>query len=169
MSTAEIVCADCGETFVVEVRRGRRPIYCAACRAKRDREANRRKQYRWREANPEKWKAVRDREWAKRSADPAHLQDKREREARRLYGLEPEDFDRLLAAQNGVCAICRRPARGKANGRAKAGREPRLHVDHCHTTGRVRGLLCGNCNTLIGLANEDPAVLAAAIEYLKKE
>lgn len=41
-----------------------------------------------------------------------------------------------------------------------------MHVDHCHKTKRIRGVLCGNCNTAIGKLGENPAVLAAAIAYL---
>ena len=65
----------------------------------------------------------------------------------------------MTADQNGLCAICGREPNGK-------GGHARLHVDHCHASSKVRGLLCGNCNTMIGLAAEDPQVLLAAVEYL---
>lgn len=71
---------------------------------------------------------------------------------RSLYGLDPADFDLMVAAQSGVCAICTQP------------RE--LHVDHDHETGRIRGLLCSNCNTALGLLGEDVDVLIAALAYL---
>lgn len=160
-------CQDCEKPFTVErdaetkILRG--PTRCPSCRAAKIRE----RQYRWREANPEKWKVHRDREWAKRAADPEFLRKKREREAERLYGVSSEELARLLAAQGGVCAICGKPPRGKPNGRARTVQTPALHVDHCHTSGRVRGLLCGNCNTMIGLAGEDSKVLLAAVEYLE--
>lgn len=57
------------------------------------------------------------------------------------YGITIEQYDAMLAAQNGVCAICLNPPRGKMK---------RLSVDHCHATGRVRGLLCITCNRAIG-------------------
>ena len=72
--------------------------------------------------------------------------------------ISPIEFDRLLVAQQGLCGIC-----GEEN---RSGH--RLAVDHDHTTGRVRGLLCHRCNTAIGLLRDDPALLRAAIEYLAR-
>lgn len=71
---------------------------------------------------------------------------------RALYGMDPGDFDLMVAAQSGVCAICAKPRR--------------LHVDHDHETGNVRGLLCSNCNTALGLLGEEVDVLIAALAYL---
>ncbi|MFE8944509.1 endonuclease VII domain-containing protein [Streptomyces sp. NPDC007856] len=77
----------------------------------------------------------------------------------RKYGLTPEEYDRLLAAAGERCAICRRePPAGK-----------RLVVDHDHDTSAVRGLLCQNCNVMIGMAQENPETLANAIVYLRTE
>lgn len=73
------------------------------------------------------------------------------------YGLTPEDFDRLLAEQNGKCAIC---GEGCSTGQ-------NLSVDHCHTAGHVRGLLCRNCNRGLGLFGDDPERLAKAAAYLR--
>lgn len=111
---------------------------------------------------------MRDRANAKRLADPEHRAQKRRNEVRRNHGIEPEEYDGLIAAQDGRCAICRRLPGGRANGRAREGHPPSLHVDHDHRTGRIRGLLCSNCNTMLGLAGDDVVVLAAAIEYLKR-
>lgn len=74
------------------------------------------------------------------------------------YGLTVEEYDTILAAQGGMCAICE----GSPGAR-------RLHVDHDHETGRVRGLLCLSCNTLLGNAHDQPSILAAALEYLCQE
>lgn len=71
------------------------------------------------------------------------------------YGIDMAEFDRMLAAQGGVCAICG----GLSGGR-------RFHVDHDHTTGAVRGLLCSSCNTAIGHLGDDPNRVAAAATYL---
>jgi hypothetical protein len=60
------------------------------------------------------------------------------RAIKRNYGLSWGDYTRLLQSQNSLCAICMTP------------HHKRLHVDHCHETGRVRGLLCGPCNTALG-------------------
>jgi Recombination endonuclease VII len=70
------------------------------------------------------------------------------------YGLSREDYAALLARQGGVCAICAKPP------------EKTLCVDHCHTTGKVRGLLCRQCNFGLGCYGEDQAALIAALAYL---
>lgn len=69
------------------------------------------------------------------------------------YGLTPEQFESMLLAQNNVCAIC--------SNRRKA-----MCVDHDHSTGEVRGILCRRCNALLGLIEDDTARLARAIQYL---
>lgn len=76
----------------------------------------------------------------------------------RKFGLTPEEYRRILAAQGGVCAICKGPPRGKG----------RYHVDHDHLTNRVRGLLCGPCNQGIGLLGESPETIEAAANYLRR-
>ena len=75
------------------------------------------------------------------------------------YGLAEAQFRALLASQNDRCAICRRPI---ADGAGQSA----VHVDHCHSTGRVRGLLCPACNTGLGRFSDDPMLLLAAIWYL---
>jgi len=67
--------------------------------------------------------------------------------------------DEVIAEQDGLCAICRRPARGR-------GHEARLHLDHDHRTGALRGALCGHCNKGIGHFYDDPELLRAAATYL---
>lgn len=73
----------------------------------------------------------------------------------RAYGLTEAQYEAMLTEQGGRCLICRRVMRPPA-------------VDHCHTTGLVRGLLCRGCNTSLGHFRDDPAVLARAIEYLTR-
>jgi hypothetical protein len=77
----------------------------------------------------------------------------------RAYGLSVPDFNRLLAQQNGVCAICREPER----------EERSLSVDHDHRTGRVRSLLCSGCNKAIGFLRESPLLARAAATYLEQQ
>lgn len=83
--------------------------------------------------------------------DPAA---QRRYELKRLYGLSEEDYNAMYAAQNGCCAICRKLSKTV------------LHVDHCHETGRVRGLLCFPCNTSIGRLGDRLESVLAAAEYL---
>jgi hypothetical protein len=77
------------------------------------------------------------------------------------YGLTLRDYEHMLSEQDGVCKICGRPP--KPDGVRAASK---LHADHDHVTGRVRDLLCLNCNHMIGAAHDDPALLRAAAEYI---
>lgn len=87
----------------------------------------------------------------------------KERSLRSSFNLSLDEYNRMLEAQGGVCAICNQPETHKRNGKLKA-----LAVDHHHTTGVIRGLLCCDCNTGIGKLKDDPNVLLAAAEYLKR-
>lgn len=95
---------------------------------------------------------------------PAEHHEKRRREYGLLksYGLTMEEYDTMVEKQGGVCAICSSPPKGQGS------RSRYLYVDHCHTTGVVRGLLCRNCNNAIGLLSDDTEILSAAIRYLEK-
>lgn len=77
---------------------------------------------------------------------------------KRTYNLTKNDFARLLAMQDNVCAIC--------NNLLKKGN---THVDHNHNTNRVRGLLCGNCNRALGFLKDDPKATERAVEYLRND
>ena len=79
------------------------------------------------------------------------------------YGLTKEQYEALLARQSGVCAVCEKPEMRTT----KTGQTMNLHIDHCHKTKIVRGLLCSRCNTAIGFLNDDLGTLAKAVEYLK--
>jgi hypothetical protein len=81
------------------------------------------------------------------------------------YDMTNDEFDQMLAAQGGRCAICRTDeprsgGRGGANGT--------WHVDHDHATGKNRGLLCSNCNRMLGQAKDNPATLRAGADYLER-
>ena len=80
------------------------------------------------------------------------------------FGLTLEDFKRILSKQGGVCALCLQPEKSMH----KSGTLKELSVDHDHTTGVVRGLLCWVCNTGIGKMQDDPALLRAAADYVEK-
>lgn len=75
---------------------------------------------------------------------------------KKRYGLNQEDYKNLLDEQDGKCAIC-----GK-----EEIRERRLSVDHCHETGKIRGLLCSKCNMVLGLVNDNKDTLINALNYL---
>lgn len=80
---------------------------------------------------------------------------------KKRYGITVTDYDAMVEAQNGLCAICERKSSG-------GGRTPdsRLAVDHNHETGKVRALLCGMCNQGIGMFKEDVEIMQRAIDYL---
>lgn len=86
--------------------------------------------------------------------------EKRLRRAALRYGITDDDYRRILIEQNGVCAICH-----EFNG----GRAGRLNIDHCHITGKVRGLLCHKCNRALGLLNDNIEKLYGAIAYLQRQ
>ncbi len=79
------------------------------------------------------------------------------RKFRRRYGLTVEDYKGMVRMQGGLCAICN--TTGGSRG---------LCVDHNHSTGKVRQLLCNSCNLLLGMAKENTSTLTKAIEYLDK-
>jgi hypothetical protein len=108
-------------------------------------------QYKWDAKNPEKVKAYRA-EWRRLNA-----RRRLDVSLRYNHGITLEDYEHMLAAQNGCCAICKKLPR--------VGR--RLAVDHDHRTGRVRKLLCNICNRYIGYVNEDLRVFEEAKSYLR--
>lgn len=82
---------------------------------------------------------------------------KRERNLQKLYGISLEDYNNLRYSQDYKCGICRRHEEDFWY---------KLCVDHDHKTGSVRALLCTNCNTGLGVFNDDPKLLKKAMEYL---
>ncbi len=93
--------------------------------------------------------------------NPARREVNRRDLLKRLYGLTVEQYDDMLARQNGVCLLCAEPPKGEGNGASS-----RLHVDHDHETGYVRGLLCNNCNRAIGHFRDDPDLMQRASLYV---
>lgn len=107
---------------------------------------------RWQQANPDRVNAYR----RSRRLEPEVKRRERAGHLMRKYGLSLEQYDGMLEAQGGGCAICGRPARNDSS----------LHVDHDHATGAVRGLLCFSCNNALADFQEDRGMLRNAIGYL---
>lgn len=108
-------------------------------------------QRRYRALNPDKvkkYQAQRDRE---KTREAAWL---------RRYGITRDDYNKMLSEQNGCCAICASTEVGRNH--------THFHVDHCHTTGQVRGLLCDLCNRGLGYFKDRYDMLEKASGYLKK-
>ena len=131
---------------------------CAECISSRSRSYYERNKDRiranvkaYQKANPE----TQARSVAKRRANgKRRLADVRQR-----YGVSEEQYAEMLERAGGVCEICGRdPVEVSKRGAC---------IDHCHETGKVRGILCGPCNTGIGNLRDDPAVLRKALEYLE--
>lgn len=110
----------------------------------------------WRKKNPAH---VKDsfRRW--RNGNPERNKARARVQQLKKYGLTLADYDAMLAAQGHCCAICKVD---------KPGWLKRVNwcVDHCHTTGKVRGLLCCSCNAAIGHAKDSPSILRQAAAYL---
>jgi hypothetical protein len=114
---------------------------------------------------PEVRKRIRKtaRKWEKRNPEKAREYERRHAGQRmtsylrRKYNITKVDYDTFMIAQRGLCAIC-----GGCN------KKHRLSVDHCHSSGKVRGLLCKKCNTAIGLLKDSVAMLEKALAYLGK-
>ncbi len=118
----------------------------------------------------------RDRRRAERAAAPGkHAAETRERRMKnpeqsrqscrdhhlkRYYGLSRDEFDAMKEAQDGRCKCCK----------VKFGllRATWACVDHCHATGRIRGLLCLQCNVVLGWAHDSPKILRACARYLER-
>ena len=102
-------------------------------------ESERERERRYRIENPEKVRASKQR-W--RSENPEKVREQARRyDLKSKYGISLEEYDQMLTDQGGGCAICGRTCNG--NGKA-------LFVDHCHGSGKVRGILCAYCNTGVG-------------------
>ena len=134
------VCSRCGAPHTPRGTGKNRRMRCGRCLARYQRE--------WRQRNPNHEREVYQRTKV----------ESRERSLLRKYAISLVDYDRMLAAQGGKCAICGAPE--------SAQRNRVLHVDHCHATGRVRGLLCRGCNHMLGHVKDDATAFERAAGYL---
>lgn len=93
-----------------------------------------------------------------RKANPAaNRVIQRRANIKRLYGITADEYDSLLASQEGRCGIC---------GTHES--ETRIHLDHCHATGKIRAFLCYGCNTALGMMKDSPELLRKAADYLEE-
>ena len=138
-------CTKCGRELPLEAfwrDRSKKNGYLADCK-----DCRRRTQAEYRARHPE--------------ANKAHYWKDRDKERSRhlvaKYGITLADYEKMLDAQDGKCAICGRPEPESRS----------FDVDHDHATGEVRGLLCTSCNRMIGHGGDDPDRLRYAAEYLE--
>lgn len=99
-----------------------------------------------------------------KSVNEANRGKRREQQLARLFKITMDDYNSMLALQNNLCAICEKPQSKFQKGSDKI---RALAVDHNHTTGKVRALLCTSCNTAIGLIQESIPLAYKIIEYLR--
>ncbi len=101
---------------------------------------------------------ARTREWCNKQSPKYH----RKTNLKKTHGLQWDEYMQMLDSQNFHCAICERPilAFGGMSDKNIA------HVDHCHKTGMIRGLLCKDCNSGIGFLKDNSSLLKIAAEYL---
>lgn len=139
----------------------------------KNKERYKQKHLEWRNANPERQKEL-TKAWAEthkeRMAEISrkHYQMNKEKELdlcrqRKLksYGLTQQDYEMMADQQNNRCAICQTEL-------VIHGKKKTAYVDHCHATGKVRGLLCMKCNSMLGMAGDNVETLKAAIDYLNR-
>lgn len=119
------------------------------------RECQRESKRRWREANPNKV-SERVQKWRKANPDKVRRISRRN-DLKKKFGITIEQFDNMLVAQGGCCALC---------GTLEPGGNKSFRVDHDHDTGIIRGLLCHHCNVGLGHFKDNPSLLQQAINYL---
>lgn len=117
------------------------------------------KSQKWKEANKDYHVAYMRAYHQQHKDDPEYRRQRREAMVFSKYGLSPAELEALIAKQDGRCAICDGPPNGPGT---------RLHIDHCHDSSKVRGLLCGKCNTAVGLLDDDPERAERLAAYLRR-
>jgi hypothetical protein len=141
-------CRECGESHTGYTRGGGggRFLYCPTCKPI---------------ATARNKAAKNDARRLSTAGSPEAVKAKNRRSNLRRYGLTADQYDAMLEKQNGVCLLCADPPKGEGHGASS-----RLHVDHDHETGKVRALLCNNCNRAIGHFRDDPELMQRASLYV---
>ena len=141
--TGPRICKECGKGFKLTRKH---KVYCSV-------KCNRRGQ----EKIGSEWYLKHKQTVLKRQkANPNKPRVQRKATLKKKYGLTLADYDSMFESQNGACAICGGQQTYKL-----------LAVDHCHITGKVRGLLCSKCNSILGYVSDNVGTLQNAIKYLR--
>ncbi len=154
MGFIDRLCKDCGLAKPLShfrVERGCHRYQCNSCRS----------EYRRREYATRKELRIKNRETCAARRVKLHetgITLARMDELKKRFGLTPEQYQAMWQEQNGQCRICGSPLIPGKGGHA---------IDHCHNSGRVRGLLCNGCNSGLGYFRDDPERMLRAIAYLK--
>lgn len=156
------ICSKCGKTKDISLFAKDRhssdgyTYWCKDCRNTANKKYRKENPDKVQEHN-EKWKDKRKEYYSL----PKNQEKLRRHHLKKMYNITLEDYDALFQLQGGVCAIC-----GKPETSSKASN---LAVDHNHTNGSIRGLLCNKCNRGLGYFEDDATILSKAIEYLKNK
>ena len=117
----------------------------------------------WYEENKEKrnaqiaeYEKTKPKEWRKAIGRKCNLKLR--------YNITPQEYETKLASQDYKCAICNKDA----NDNIRRGKVEPLYIDHCHTTKKLRDLLCHQCNSGLGQFKDNTEILQKAIDYLRK-
>lgn len=167
-------CTKCGEEKTLDgfTKDSKSPDglqwWCRSCFKENDKKYREKNSERIKEYNGEYYKKNREsvreqqskysKEYTKKNAGRI-----REYWLKKNFGLDPSDFNRMFAEQDGRCKICKKPETRETGGKVHS-----LSVDHCHVTGVVRGLLCHRCNVSLGGFYDDPELLEQAAVYLRR-
>lgn len=146
--------------------------YCKSCDqkdaakwAKKNRTKCNKSNKRYEDTHPEQVRKYRN-DWKRKSREKTNpeilYKTDRKAKLKSLHSISIEEYSILLLKQNGVCAIC-----GKPETETQKGRLRQLCVDHCHETGKIRGLLCSKCNKGLGQFLDDANLLLKASCYLR--
>ncbi len=137
-------------------RKGGVTSACKNCRNKNS--------YKWNKENPDKVKEANKLHKLTRKeyySDPERKLKYRNLDLQRRFGVTHTEYENMLKSQNGACAICKKFRLNKG--------KKHMAIDHCHKTGKVRGVLCHICNRGLGMFDDSQDLLTQAIEYLAKE
>lgn len=154
-------CSVCGETKPVtdfyrySGRQGRQGGYMRRCKRCQVRQSSELRKARY----TLEQRAASQREYNRRRPDHVKLANR----IKSRYGLTIDEWQALLDSQGQSCAVCRL----HIDELPDDGRNTKMHVDHCHDTGRVRGLLCSACNRALGCFRDDPHAMRAAANYVE--
>lgn len=148
-------CGVCNSLKRIYIQKsGKEKLVCDKCRNKKSSE--------WQKQNKERANE-KNRRWAKENSEQKYF-GSRSSKLKQNYNLSVDDYNEMMIAQNNVCKICKQEETQK---NAK-GTNWSLSVDHCHSTGKVRALLCSKCNVGLSKFRENITYLENAINYLKE-
>lgn len=121
--------------------------WCKDCRKENSRT--------WKTKYPDKFEVSRTNRYIEYKKNPPKYEYMRDYMLQRRYGITQQEYQTMLEQQKYSCAICKRTEFTY-----------HLHVDHCHMTGKIRGLLCSPCNVYLGYSKDNMEVYKSAIQYL---